>query len=333
MSSNSPQTNLWLERSRLDGIVLGGVSYGVYFLLTVQAFVALVRRPRYGGKIPDHRLALLFYIFITLVLGTVSFAANAKYTEMIWIDLRDVPGGPLALIENEMTYRINVLALSTGHIQEWFMEGLLLHRCFVIWNWARWVMIPMIILYIAMIALSILIQVDACAGVVFYDINTELVYLCIEVGLTVIYTILVVYRLLSMGSKMKEIMAEYDSSLYNTVVLMIVESAMSFTIFAITFIVAFALHLNGLTTMCFLSVSQVQGITQLFIIIRVATGRAYTHEWSTRVAAEPTTIVFSSTVSDATGESHDERIARPEQNIVQTYSASVKAAEVDVCIA
>jgi len=32
---------------------------------------------------------------------------------MIWIDLRDVPGGALGLIENEMNYRINILALSS----------------------------------------------------------------------------------------------------------------------------------------------------------------------------------------------------------------------------
>jgi len=84
---------------------------GGFFLLTVQAATALVQRPRYGGKIADHRLVLLAYIFITFVLGSVGFAANAKYTEMIWIDLRDAPGGPAALIEDEMNYRINVLAL------------------------------------------------------------------------------------------------------------------------------------------------------------------------------------------------------------------------------
>lgn len=85
---------------------------GVYFLLTIQSLVALTRQSRRGGKIADNRLALVFYIIITFILGTISFAANAKFTEMIWIDLRDVPGGPLKLIENEMDYRINILALS-----------------------------------------------------------------------------------------------------------------------------------------------------------------------------------------------------------------------------
>ena len=74
--------------------------------------MALTRRPRHGGKIADNRLALVFYIVITFTLGTVTTAANAKFTEMIWIDLRDAPGGPLAVIEHELRYRINTVALS-----------------------------------------------------------------------------------------------------------------------------------------------------------------------------------------------------------------------------
>lgn len=126
--SYTPQTDLWLERSRLDGMMLGAVSYGVFtscsfeiglctskggfFFLTVQAATALLRRPRYGGKIARHRVVLLLYILITFMLGTVGFAANARYTEMIWIDLRDAPGGPAALIDDEFNYKINVLALT-----------------------------------------------------------------------------------------------------------------------------------------------------------------------------------------------------------------------------
>lgn len=248
---------------------------------------------------------------------------------MIWIDLPDVSGGPLALIENEMAYRINVLAISTGHVQEWFMQALLLHRCFVVWNWAKGVMIPMMTLYIAMIALSIDVQVKASGGTAFYNIPTELAYLCIEVGLTVIYTILVAHRLLVMRRRMKQVMAQFDCSTYDTIVIMVVESAVAYSVFAIIFIVAFALHYNGISTLCFLSMSQLQGIAQLFIIIRVANGRAATDQWSTGVAAPeagpPTTIAFSGTVSDTTEESNDERIARPEQDIVRT---SEKVAEV-----
>jgi hypothetical protein len=100
--------------------------------------------------------------------------------------------------------------------------------------------------------------VEASTGIAFYNINIEPAYLGIQVGLNVIYTILVAYRLLDMRRKMKEVVSQYDSRFYDTLVLIIVESVMAYTIFAIVFIVAFAMHLNGITTICFLSIGQVQ---------------------------------------------------------------------------
>ncbi|KAG1767121.1 hypothetical protein EDD22DRAFT_950232 [Suillus occidentalis] len=290
--SYTPQTDLWLERSRLDGMMLGAVSYGGFFFLTVQAATALLRRPRYG-KIARHRVVLLFYILITFMLGTVGFAANAKYTEMIWIDLRDAPGGPAALIDDEFNYKINVLALTCYYIMEWFMQVLLVSG--TVHPITLYVTIPMITLYIVMIAMSIIVLIEASTGIVWYNINIELAYLCIEVGLTVIYTILTANRLLVIRNQMKQIMPEYDSSTYDIVVLVVIESAVLYSVFAIIFIVSFALHSN-VSNLCFLSISHVQGIAQLLIIIRVARGQTYTHEWSTRIAAAPTTVAFSGTV-------------------------------------
>jgi len=70
-----------------------------------------MQRSQGGGKVIENRLWLLFYIIVTFVSGTIGFAANARYTEMIWIDLRDAPGGPDALIEDELEYPINIVAV------------------------------------------------------------------------------------------------------------------------------------------------------------------------------------------------------------------------------
>lgn len=299
MSFDTPPTDLWLEQSRLDGMMLAAVTYGGFFILTVQAAAALIQRPRHGGKIADHRLALLVYVVVTFILGTIGFAANAKYTEMIWIDLRGALGGPVELIENEMTYPINVVAISCYFVMEWFMQALLLHRCCVIWNWARYVMIPMSTIYIAMITMSILVLIQSSAGVIWYTINIQLAYLCIEVGLSVIYTILVTNRLLFMRGLMRQVMQEHEYySIYDTSILMVIESAVLYSVCAIIFIVSFALHSN-VSNLCFLSISHVQGIAQLLIIIRVARGQAIKFELPTPVAAVSTDIAFSGIVSDA----------------------------------
>ncbi|KAG1746960.1 hypothetical protein EDB19DRAFT_2037290 [Suillus lakei] len=331
MSSQTPETDLSMERFRLDGMMVACVLYGIYFLLTVQAWIALMGRPRHGGKIAEHRIALLFYVFVTFALGSMSFGASFKYTEMIWIDLRDLPGGPLPLIEHYTEYRINVLALSAAHVQEWFMQALLLHRCFVIWNWSRWVMIPMITLYVTMIGFSIIVLFQASTGASFYKITIQLAYLCIQVGLTVIYTILVTNRLFAMRGRMKQIVTQYDSSTYDAIVLMVIESAALYSVFAIIFIIAFGMHFDGVTTLCFLSIAKIQGIAQLFIIVRVARGRAITREWSARVATMPTDIAFTGTISEMTEGTDTARIGRPEQDAL--CSDSEKAAEIAASIA
>ncbi|KAG1764255.1 hypothetical protein EV702DRAFT_982182 [Suillus placidus] len=325
MSSYTPQTNLSLERSRLAGMMLAGVSYGVYLLLTVQAVTALVQRPRHGQKIANNRHTLLCYTLITFALGTISFACNAEYTVMIWIDLRDAPGGPVALIQNVMQYRINFLAICCGYVTEWLMQALLLYRCFVVWNWERHVMIPMVALYIGMIAVAISILAQAGTGAQFYKINTTLAYFSIQVAHTILYTILVAKRLLSIRGQMKQALAEYDSSTYDTVILMVVESAATYSVFLIIYIAAFAVHSDSLSTLCFLSIVQVQGISQLFIIIRVARGRAIT---STRNTAAPTALAFAGTVSITAEGTDVARAARPEQDNVESYSVSEKLAKV-----
>ncbi|KAG2154421.1 uncharacterized protein EDB93DRAFT_160335 [Suillus bovinus] len=294
MSSYTPHTDLPLERSRLIGMILGGVSYGVYLLLTVQAVTALMQRSQHGQKIADNRRMLLCYTLITFTLSTICFACTLKYTEIIWIDLRDAPGGPIALIKNAMHYRINFVAMLCGYTTEWFMQALLLYRCFVIWNGVRHVMIPMFVVYIGMIAVAVTVLVRAGAGASFYSIDAALAYHAFLGANTVLYSILVVKRLVSMRNEMKAALAEYDSSTYDSVILMVIESAMVYSVFAIVYIVAFSMESNSLSTICFLSIYQVQGITQLFIIIRVARGRAVTHEWSTPHApAAPTILAFA----------------------------------------
>jgi hypothetical protein len=110
--------------------------------------------------------------------------------------------------------------------------------------------------------MPIIVVIQATSGITWYDMNTVLVYLCIEVAFTLIYTILVTKRLLTMRGQMKEIMGEYDSSTYDTVVLMVIESAMVYSPFAIIFIVSFSLHSN-IANLCFLSISHIQVSRQI----------------------------------------------------------------------
>lgn len=270
-------------------MILGAVSYGMLFLLTIQAATAILHR-RGGGQIGVQRPWLLGYICITFVLATIGFAANVKYTEMIWIDLRNAPGGPATLIQNELSYWINVMALTCYYIMEWFMQALLVYRCFVIFGREKYIAISMGVLFLTMVGLSILILAEA-SGAVFYDINSQLAYLCMEVGMTIIYTLLVAGRLLKYRRQVENFVSREHVYTFDKVITLIVESAAPYSILGIIFIISFALHSN-ISNLVFLAISHVQAIAQLFIIIRVAQGRAVGSEISSS-GSRLETLAFS----------------------------------------
>ncbi|KAN0085707.1 hypothetical protein V8E55_006841 [Tylopilus felleus] len=74
MSSYTPMFTLWRERSKPVGTVLAVVSYGVFFVLTLQETATLTRGLRQGDRIARHRWMLFGYVWITFVLATVGFA-------------------------------------------------------------------------------------------------------------------------------------------------------------------------------------------------------------------------------------------------------------------
>ena len=103
--------------------------------------------------------------------------------------------------------------------------------------------------------MSILVLAEA-VGAVFYSINTQLAYLCLQIGLVLIYTLLVASRLLALRTKTRGLGKE-KASPYGSAATMIVESAALYAPVGIVFIVAFALH-SDVTNLVFLSVSHVQ---------------------------------------------------------------------------
>lgn len=105
--------------------------------------------------------------------------------------------------------------------------------------------------------MSILVLIQATIGVTWFNNNTVLIYLSIQVGINVIYTILVTSRVVVMRSQMKQIIGECDSSIYDTVVRMTIESSMLYSVLAVIFLVSFALH-SYVSNLCHLAISHVQ---------------------------------------------------------------------------
>lgn len=161
------------------------------------------------------------------------------------------------------------------------MQALLVHRCAVVWNKEKVVVVPMVSLFLVMVALSLYVLAQS-SGAVFYNINSQLAYLCIEVGMTVLYTVLVVGRLIVARRELLQTVMDARRSstqsarqpsgaanlaleqlrTYDAVATMVVESAAMYSVLGIIFIISFAVHSN-ITNLVFLAISHVQ-VKRLF---------------------------------------------------------------------
>ncbi|KAG6371459.1 hypothetical protein JVT61DRAFT_9486 [Boletus reticuloceps] len=90
-----------------------------------------------------------------------------------------------------------------------------------------------------MVAMSTVVLAGS-NGAIFYNINFQLVYLCLQVGLTIIYTLLVAGRLFSLRMQMRALGREHVRP-YETAVIVVVESAALYSVVGVNFIFSFAL--------------------------------------------------------------------------------------------
>ncbi|KIJ34291.1 hypothetical protein M422DRAFT_91024, partial [Sphaerobolus stellatus SS14] len=218
----------------------------ILFILTIQTAMVLLQKPKHKIQNPKterrSRWLLLLYIFVTFALATVGTAANAKYSQMIWIDLRDSGKDPNDLIVNELEFWINRLALTSYYVMSWILDLLLLQRCFVIWNWNILVIILMSGLLLTNIGLSITSMVAASKGAIFTNLPSQLAYLVISVSTNFLYTILVAGRLLVLRRRTIAVMGKDHAKVYVSVAALVVESSALYSCVGVLYVVTFALH-------------------------------------------------------------------------------------------
>ncbi|KAJ6448156.1 hypothetical protein C8R45DRAFT_1046761 [Mycena sanguinolenta] len=284
----------WLERSRLDGMTLDGFTYGIFFLLTIQAAMAVYNGPgTTRAKLSKWRArGLMAYILVTFLLGTVGFAANARYTEDIWINFRGTPDwDPVFLITNEFNFWYNRLAVDTNLVMVWLMNLLLLYRCFIIWNYNRWVVTLMTCVYLTVIGLTTATMVSAGNAAVFFNLNAQMAFLIMSCIFNLLFTTLVSTRLLAMRNQIKTLLGPEHALTYTSVTATLVESAALYFVFDVIFVISFSIHSN-VENLILLENCLIQGIAQLLIIKRVAQGNEIdsaiaTHVVSTKIHFRP----------------------------------------------
>jgi len=254
---------------------MGGVAYGLHLAVFSISLFFVLKAPTMGKT--SWLFALLLFGFFAL--GTIQLAAQVKFGELVWIDYRNFPGGPVAWYKGHYDNVFNTLEFAGFISANFLADAVLLYRMFVVWDRNLVVMVFPLLAFTASTSLSILAVFQAAqphsSKWSHASFEFELPYWALTVSLNLVITIAVVYRLLTMRRAVISIFGTDHAKMYTSIISMVVESAAIYATTGIVCIIAFAMKSNVLN---FLQpiLGQVVCICPELIILRVSHGRAWT---------------------------------------------------------
>lgn len=117
-------------------------------------------------------------------------------------------------------------------------------------------------------------------------------YFSISLGLNILITIAIVGRLLLIRHRITSVLGTTHGSQYTTIAAMLIESASMYSAFSIFFIVPFALN-SSISAIPLQTIGQVQGCATLLIVLRVASGKAWSSNTQTMISTNYTSRTVS----------------------------------------
>ncbi|TDL29699.1 hypothetical protein BD410DRAFT_833964 [Rickenella mellea] len=288
MSSNSTSyappgedsSDLWLERSNFSGAFLGGVAYGIH-VAVFSATLYFMTRKSSGQSKP-----LLVFVCALFTLGTITIACNTKFSEQMWIDDRNIPGGPIAWLETHYSDPVNTLGNAAYIFANFLADGVLLSRLWVVWHYNYFIMVIPVLAYLGSTgyffeAMSILtIFQSAQPGASLWTHTTvsfAVPYWSLSLSLNLVVTLLITTRLLMMRSKVIEVLGPEHSKTYTSVAAMMIESAAPYSVTGLIFIICYARN-SFVQNLVLPVLGQIMCISPELIILRVSLGRAWSRD-------------------------------------------------------
>ncbi|ESK90410.1 hypothetical protein Moror_13676 [Moniliophthora roreri MCA 2997] len=304
---NLTDAEILAEHTWLQGAFLGAVAYGIEFVLYVMACYLLWIHRRHQAQSYMRNIFFIVYTSIIFVLSTLYMVGLLQFTQLSFIDGRNIPGGPNAFEVIMFSLPIDMLANVIMVIITWFCDIVNVWRCYVIYRGCRlpaWAvnLIPML-LYLLSIAFGILFlkQVGTVSQSPWETtgINFTAPYYAMSLALNILVTVLIVVRLLIYRHRITKAMGSSHGSHYTSLMAMVVESAAIYSSFALAFLVPFAV--NSPASQLFLqALSPIQGLSTFLIIFRIAQGKGWSHDAYTNALTTSLTPGATHTIGGST---------------------------------
>ncbi|KAI0362158.1 hypothetical protein OH77DRAFT_1441428 [Trametes cingulata] len=269
-ATQEPAADLWFEQTNNAAVYIGAVAYGIHIVIFCLTAVGLIREKKKSNW------PWLLFIFVLFGLGTANLCLNINFNELAWIDDRNYPGGPLAFLLEQQARPSNTAGNSAAIIITFLADGLLLYRCYRVWN--KWyIMVIPILMWLAATILSALTTLQAARPTSSLWANNTLVvsvpYWSISIALSLLLTSLLIIRLMYIRHKIVSSLGPQYGKDYSSIAAMILESALPYGVVSLIFIVLYGLH-NTAENLFIPLLVQVECISPMLIILRVCRGRA-----------------------------------------------------------
>ncbi|KAJ3013836.1 hypothetical protein NUW54_g1477 [Trametes sanguinea] len=293
-----------LERFFIAGDFVSGVGYGVHLVLWSSCALYLWKQRRRSWMMQ----ALLGYISLLFAVETIFSIVQARTVQLVYIENRNYPGGPWSYFLATQSQPVNVIFYACIFVTTFLCDALMLWRNWVIWTAASSGRItayvvntfPLITLTASFVMGTLWTLQSSHPGLSMYSkqpMAYGTAYYTLSLGTNVVLTILIIMRLLTYRRALLEHLPSAHSQHYVSLISIIVESAALYSVFAVAFLVSYAIN-APINQMWLAFAVSAQPIATYLIIYRVADGQA----WSSQTLSSQTmsAVVFTPNSKSAT---------------------------------
>jgi len=175
---------------------------------------------------------------------------------------------------------VNAMGNVVFTLSQWLCDGLIIWRYMLIYrgcNVPVWIVmfIPCFLFLGSFVTGTLfLLQISAASPFVSAKLDWTIPYFSISLAINLFVTIAIVSRLLLFRRRIASVLGPSHGTQYTSVAAMIIESAALFSVFSVLFLVPFGLK-SSMASIFLESMGQVQACATLLIILRAASGKAW----------------------------------------------------------
>ncbi|KAK7468587.1 hypothetical protein VKT23_003091 [Stygiomarasmius scandens] len=295
----SDPSELTMERSLYVGGQITAILFGIHLVLYILSCRLLLHERR-----ASRSRFYLGYSSTLLALWIIALSCNAVFGQYIWIDFRD-PDGPAAFLVENISAWYNTLGTTAGVAMNFMADAMLLYRCRMIWGHWGWIVVAFpIMMFLGAFSMAILLIFESAQpGANFFQghaVDFGVPYAALTISMNIIVTILICIRLLSFRNQVLQVLGHEHAKMYSSVMSVMIESALPFTVFGIAYVISYARH--SPTSIAFVQVwGDFAALSPQLIILRISMGKGWTRDTVDRITSTNLTFDEGYGMSISTG--------------------------------